>query len=82
MVDRRVNNINVLDESLEAQIPNIDKDVNYIAIEMYFKGRVFNTWMKRRRKKDRGYTASDPGFTHLIDGVDKLLRKQAAANCL
>ena len=58
------------------------KDVNYIAIEMYFKGRVFNTWMKRRRKKDRGYTASDPGFTHLIDGVDKLLRKQAAANCL
>ena len=30
LVDRRVNNINVLDESLEAQIPNIDKDVNYI----------------------------------------------------
>jgi len=30
LVNRRVNNINVLDESLEAQIPNIDKDVNYI----------------------------------------------------
>ena len=30
LVDRRVSNINVLDESLEAQIPNIDKDVNYV----------------------------------------------------
>ena len=50
MVDRRVGNINVLDESLEAQIPNVDKDVNYI-IDLQ-KNKVLNLAKKTGEEID------------------------------
>ena len=58
------------------------KDYNYIAIEKFFKGNVFNNWIKKTQNRKTGYTVDHPGFSHLIDGVTSLLRKQAMSNCL
>lgn len=58
------------------------KDYNYIAIEKFFKGNVFNTWIKSKLNRKNGFTTDYPGFQHLINGVTGLLRKQAMSNCL
>ena len=50
IVDRRVSNINVLDESLETQIPNIDKDVSYV-IDLQ-KNKVLNLAKKTGEEID------------------------------